>query len=148
MVSFFTRIFVICDKRLITKQSNIWKNGVRVCNQKRSHDTDVTISPMASQIISLGSVYSTVYSGADQRKHQSSASLTFVRRIYRGPVNSPHERPVTRKMFPFDDVIMYVMNGLASSGARLSIFKVMTRLGSCLYILAVLDVFSKDFLFL
>ena len=26
--------------------------------------------------------------------------------IHRGPVNYPHERPVTRKMFPFDDVIM------------------------------------------
>ena len=64
------------------------------------------MSPMASQITSLGIVYSTVYSGADQRKHQSSASLAFVRRIHRGPVNSPHKRPVTRKMFPFDDVIM------------------------------------------
>ena len=41
-----------------------------------------------------------------QRKHQSSASLAFVRRIHRGPVNSPHKGPVTRKMFPFDDVIM------------------------------------------
>ena len=75
-----------------------------------SHYTDVTMSPMASQITSLGIVYSTVYSGADQRKHQSSASLTFVRRIHRGPVNSPHKRPVTRKMFPFDDVIMYEWN--------------------------------------
>ena len=36
------------------------------------------MSPMASQITSLGIVYSTVYSGADQRKHQSSASLAFV----------------------------------------------------------------------
>ena len=27
--------------------------------------------------------------------------------IHRGPVNSPHKGPVTRKMFPFDDVIMY-----------------------------------------
>ena len=71
------------------------------------HYTDVTMSPMASQITSLGIVYSTVYSDADQRKHQSSASLTFVRRIHRGPVNSPHKRPVTRKRFPFDDVIMY-----------------------------------------
>ena len=26
--------------------------------------------------------------------------------IHRGPVNSPHKWPVTRKMFPFDDVIM------------------------------------------
>ena len=70
------------------------------------HYTDVTMSPMASQITSLGIVYSTVYSGADQRKHESSASLAFMRRIHRGPVNSPHKRPVTRKMFPFDDVIM------------------------------------------
>ena len=51
-------------------------------------------------------LYSTVYSGADQRKLQSSASLAFVRGIHRWPVNSPHKRPVTRKMFPFDDVIM------------------------------------------
>ena len=45
-------------------------------------------------------------SDADQRKHQSSASLAFVREIHRGPVNFPHKWPVTRKMFPFDDVIM------------------------------------------
>ena len=61
---------------------------------------------MASQITSLTIVYSTVYSGADQRTHQSSASMVFVRGIHRSPVNSPHKRPVTRKMFPFDDVIM------------------------------------------
>ena len=42
----------------------------------------------------------------DQRKHQSSASLAFVRGIHRRPVNSPHKGPVMRKMFPFDDVIM------------------------------------------
>ena len=61
---------------------------------------------IASQITSLTIVYSTVYSGADQRKHQSSASLAFMWGIHRGPVNSPHKWPVTRKMFPFDDVIM------------------------------------------
>ena len=61
---------------------------------------------MASQITSLTIVYSAVYSGAGQRKHQSSASLAFVRGIHRWPVNSPHKGPVTRKMFPFDDVIM------------------------------------------
>ena len=65
------------------------------------------MSLMASQITSLTIVYSTVYSGADQRKLQSSASLAFVRGIHRGPMNSPHKMPVTRKMFPFDDVIMY-----------------------------------------
>ena len=41
-----------------------------------------------------------------RRKLQSSASLAFVRGIHRGQVNSPHKWPVTRKMFPFDDVIM------------------------------------------
>ena len=51
-------------------------------------------------------VYSTVYLGADQRKHQISASLAFVRGIHRGPVNSRHKWSVTRKMFPFDDVIV------------------------------------------
>ena len=63
---------------------------------------------IASQITSRTIVYSTVYSGADQRKPQSSASLAFVRGIHRWPVNSPHKWPVTRKMFPFDDVIMTI----------------------------------------
>ena len=64
------------------------------------------MDPIASQITSLTIVYSTVYSGTDQSKHQSSASPAFVWGIHRGPVNSPHKWPVTRKMFPFDDVIM------------------------------------------
>ena len=71
-----------------------------------SHYSDVIMGTKASQITSLTIVYSTVYSDADQRKHQSSASLAFVWGINRSPLNSPHEWPVTRKMFPFDDVIM------------------------------------------
>ena len=67
---------------------------------------DVIISAMASQITRLTIVYSTVYLGEDQRKHQSSASLAFGRGIHRWPVNSPHRGPATRKMFPFDDLIM------------------------------------------
>ena len=70
------------------------------------HYDDVIMTTMASQITSLTIVYSTVYSGADQRKHQTSASLAFGRGIHREPVNSPHKWPLTRKMFPFDDVIM------------------------------------------
>ena len=62
------------------------------------------MSTMASQINSLTIVYSNVYSGADRRKNQRSASLA--RGIHRWPVNSPHKGPVTRKMFPFDYVIM------------------------------------------
>ena len=61
---------------------------------------------IASQITSRLTVFSTVYSDADQRKHQRSASPAFVLRIHRIPVISPHKWPVTRKMFPFDDVIM------------------------------------------
>ena len=68
---------------------------------------------IASQITSLTIVYSTVYSDADQRIHQSSASLAFVWGIHRGPVNSPHKWPVTRKMFPFDDVIMTIPESAA-----------------------------------
>ena len=60
----------------------------------------------ASQITSLTIVYSTVYSGTDQTKHQSSTSQAFVRGTHRWPVNSPHKGPVTPKMFLFDDVIM------------------------------------------
>ena len=72
---------------------------------------------IASQITSLTIVYSIVYADADQRKHQSSASLAFVRRIHRGPVNSPHKWPVTRKMFPFDDVIMKLLKLIRILGA-------------------------------
>ena len=67
---------------------------------------DVIMGAIASQITSLTIVYSTVYSDADQRIYQSSAALAFVWRIHRGPLNSPHKWPVTRKMFPLDDVIM------------------------------------------
>ena len=70
------------------------------------HYSDIIMRAMASHITSLTIVYSAVYSGTDQRKHQSSTSLAFVRGIHRWPVNSPHKGPVTRKMFPFDDVIM------------------------------------------
>ena len=70
------------------------------------HYDDVIMSEIASQITSLTIVYLTVLSGADQSKHQSSASLAFVLEIHRWPVNFPHKWPVTRKIFPFDDVIM------------------------------------------
>ena len=70
------------------------------------HYDDVTMGTIASQITNLTIVYSTLYSGADQSKHQRPASLAFVWGIHRGPVNSPHKWPVTRKMFPSGDVIM------------------------------------------
>ena len=70
------------------------------------HYNAAIMGAMASQITSPTIVYLTVCSDEDQRKHQRSASLAFVRVIHRWPGNSPHKWPVTRKMFPFDDVIM------------------------------------------
>ena len=64
------------------------------------------MNAIASQITGVSIVSSPVCSGTDQRKHQSSASLTFVREIHLSLVNSPHRGPLTRKMFPFDGVIM------------------------------------------
>ena len=98
-------IWFTCDRQKCgsTASSKVKYNFSR-------HYNDVIMSAIASQITSLTIVYSTVYSVRDQRKHQSSASLAFVRGIHRWPVNSLHKGPVTRKMFPFDDVIMYTLN--------------------------------------
>ena len=86
-------------------------DNLKISPMPVKHYDDVIMTTVASQITSLTIVYSTVYSGADQSKHQSSASLAFVCGIHRGPVNSPHKWPVTRKMFPFDDVIMNIPEG-------------------------------------
>ena len=77
-----------------------------ITQRRNIHYCDVIMDTMASQITSLAIVYSTVYSDADKRKHQSSVSLAFVWGIHRWPVNSPHKWQLTRKMFPFDFVIM------------------------------------------
>ena len=83
--------------------------AVKWCLIKHNSSTiTVTSSAMQSQITGVSIVYSTVCLGVDQRKHQSSASLAFVRGIHRWPVNSPHKGPVTRNMCSFDDVIMHV----------------------------------------
>ena len=66
------------------------------------------MSVMASQITGVSIVRLTVSSGENQRKYQTSASLAFLKGIHRWQVDSPRKEPVTRKMFPFDDVIMGV----------------------------------------
>ena len=107
-------IYINIDRYLTTTNHN---NALtmRVYNMSR-HYSDAILSAMASQITSLKIVYPTVYSSTDQRKHQSSACLAFVRGIHRWPVNSPHKGPVTQKMFPFDDVIMK-RQGILPGGA-------------------------------
>ena len=56
---------------------------------------------LASQITSLTIVYSTVYSDEDQRNIKALRHWPLCGEF------TPHKWPVTRKMFPFDDVIMY-----------------------------------------
>ena len=70
------------------------------------HYRGVIMSTMRAQITSLMLVYSTVYPGAGQRKHQSPALLAFVRGIHRWPGNFSCKGPVKRKIFQFDDVII------------------------------------------
>ena len=98
------KIFPRSPMKFTGSHGNIQRS--RTSLQFTHHYSDAIMGPIASQITSLAIVYSTVYPGADQRKHQNSASLAFVRWIHRLPVTSPHKWPVTRKMFPFDDVIM------------------------------------------
>ena len=94
-------IFVIWNNELMYKIKHLLKFEIE-------HYNDVIMGPMASQIPSLTIVYSTGYSDANQRKHQSSASLAFVKRIHWWPVIFPHKWPVTRKIFPSNDVIMQI----------------------------------------
>ena len=81
-VSKWTCFWTALDQRLL--------NTTEHTTQQNSHERDVTMSMVASQITGVSIVYTTVCSGADQWK------------------KSPHIGPVTRKMFPFEDVIMHV----------------------------------------
>ena len=68
---------------------------------------DVIMCTMVSHITDVSNVCPIVCSGADDRKHQSFASLAFMAGIYLWRLDSPHKGLVTWKMLPFDDVIMF-----------------------------------------
>ena len=92
---------------LIAKPSlNFMRLRHRCLDAFHVHFCDVIMGAVGSQITIIMIVYSIVYQDADQRKQQSSASVAFMQGIHRRPVNSPHKWPATRKMFPFDDVII------------------------------------------
>ena len=86
---------------------SVAKNNIR--SKLTFHYNDVIMRTMASQITSLTIVNSRFYSGADDRKDQRPASLAFVWSTHRRPVNSPHKGRVTQKLFPSDEVIMYLV---------------------------------------
>ena len=69
--------------RVFKFTKNIFLSSSSGVNSAVSHYSDLIMGAMVSQITSLAMVYPTVYSGADQRNHQSSASLVFVRGIHR-----------------------------------------------------------------
>ena len=94
--------------KVITEKRRLRNTSSAISVKSDDRYNDVIMSTMASQITSLTTVCSTVYSGAE-RKPQSSPSLAFVRGIHRWPMNSPHKWPVTRKMLPFDDIMMFTV---------------------------------------
>ena len=83
----------------------MWRRSWRHTRPYKNRYTSYVISVFMYQV-HFELVVTLVDLGAHQIKHQSSVSLAFVQEIHWWPVNSPHKRPVTRKMFPFDDVIM------------------------------------------
>ena len=68
-------------------------------SSKVDHYSDVIMSAMASQITAVSNVCSTVCSGVDQRKHQSSVSLVIVRGMHRWPVDSLYKDQWLGKCF-------------------------------------------------
>ena len=99
------RVLIVVKEEMGLMNSCFQSRGVsmrtynEVFHEIPFHYSGVIMSVMASEITGVSIVYSTVCSGADQRKHQSFASPAFVRGIHRWPVNSPHKGPVTPKMF-------------------------------------------------
>ena len=104
------KIFQNCHTDYILCWWNYYdSNTVKWTCFEPSHYSDVIMGMVASQITGIMTVYLIICSGIDQRRHQSSASLAFVRGIHWWPVNSPHKGPGMRNMFPFDDVIMLLV---------------------------------------
>ena len=95
------------------------------------------MSMVVSQITGISIVYSTVCSGTDQRKHQSSAS----------PVTS--EGPGTWKMFPFHDTIMISTEYFIRRNLNIMIFfdKTCFKMSSvkCLLCCLSLDMFKVHY---
>ena len=88
------------DDRSIMREAFLCHDAMR---DPSSNYTDDNMSVMTSQIAGVSMVCSTVCSGTNQRKHQSSVSLAFVRGIHRWQVPP---RDSKAENFQFDDVII------------------------------------------
>ena len=114
------------ELRLVAKpldDHSWWRYASSVNEHVRFHYCDVKMNTTASEITNLAIVYLTVNSGTFN-------SIQFKNILFgintRRPVNSPHKGPVTRKMFPFDDVIMLYLDNSAISYSRT--FKTQTHI--------------------
>ena len=74
----FVYVMVWCRQNTVRSSAKMWK---AICCMW--HYSNFIMDAMVSQITGVSIVYSTVYSGTDSRKHQSSASLAFVWGILR-----------------------------------------------------------------
>ena len=100
---------IYCSKEHAGDVKNKWclsaaLSAIGLCT---CHYSNAIINAMASQITGVSIVYSTVLQAQIRENIKVPRHWQFVREIHRWPVNAPHKRPVTRKMFPFDDVILY-----------------------------------------
>ena len=100
-------IYVYMAHMFYTRKFLVWGDHTCLCSSSQlEHGPAVRDFDITMTITCVSIVFSIVWSGADQRKHESSVLLAFVRRIHRWPVDSPHKGPVTRKMFPFADAVI------------------------------------------
>ena len=78
--------------------------------ERTSHYVDVIMTSMASQITSFTVVYFQSFILAQIKENIKAPRHLPLCGNSSGPVNSPQKGPVTRKMFPFDDVIMGIVS--------------------------------------
>ena len=108
----FYQMHVFCLIKILLINNSRERIRFLACRRDSFARQNVVLSVMSSLIklsllFSVSIACSTVCSGADQRKHHSSEWLAFARGSHRRPVDSHYKEPVKRKMFPFDDVIMF-----------------------------------------
>ena len=108
------------------------------------HYGDVIVGAMASQITSLTIVYSTVYSGTDQRNIKAPRHWPLCRE-FTDDWWIPHKWPVTRKMFAFDDVIMTVYDMVNLLIGHTHVNQIMSRSREFQRNREVLDMFKRGF---
>ena len=84
----------------ITMNTMHFVSAIACCITVTSQWAQWCLKPPASRLLTEPFIQAQI------KENTSSASLALVRGIHRWPVNSPHKGPVTRKTFPFDDVIM------------------------------------------